>query len=140
MKTKLFLKNMALFVIFGALYYGLECLWKGYPTHWTIFLLGGIVGFLIGDINGKIHWKMPFFQQCTIGMGVAIFSEAVAGIILNIILKLNVWSYQRMAFFWNQCSLPFCVIWLFLSAACIILDDFLRWKLFGEEKPHYTWR
>ena len=61
MKTKLFLKNMALFVIFGALYYGLECLWKGYPTHWTLFLLGGIVGFLIGDINGKIHWKMPFF-------------------------------------------------------------------------------
>lgn len=137
---KKFLHNLILFTVFGTVYFILECIWKGYLTHWTMFLLGGIVGFLIGDINEKIHWDMPFLQQCTIGMGVAVFSEAVAGIIINIILKLNVWHYYRMAFFWNQCSLPFCIIWLFLSAACIVLDDFLRWKLFGEEKPHYRWK
>ena len=137
---KKFLHNLILFTVFGTIYFILECIWKGQLTHWTMFLLGGIVGFLIGDINEKIHWNMPFLQQCTIGMGVAVFSEAVAGILLNIVFKLNIWHYQRMAFFWNQCSLPFCVIWLFLSAACIVLDDFLRWKLFGEEKPHYKWK
>lgn len=137
---KKFLHNLILFTVFGTIYFILECIWKGQLTHWTMFLLGGIVGFLIGDINEKIHWNMPFLQQCTIGMGVAVFSEAVAGILLNIVFKLNIWHYQRMAFFWNQCSLPFCIIWLFLSAACIVLDDFLRWKLFGEEKPHYRWK
>lgn len=140
MTKKEFIKNMILFIIFGAIYFGLECLWKGSLTHWTMFLLGGVVGFLIGDINEKIHWEMPFMQQATIGMGVAIFAEAVAGIILNIILDLKLWHYSTMTFFWGQCSLPFCIIWLFLSAACIVLDDWIRWKFFGEEKPHYRWR
>jgi hypothetical protein len=93
MKIKILLKDLILFTIFGTVYFLLECLWKGQITHWTMFLLGGIVGFLIGDINEKIHWNMPFLQQCTIGMGVAVFSEAVAGIILNIVFKLNIWHY-----------------------------------------------
>ena len=137
---KKWMKDLIIFIVFGAIYFGLECLWRGSGAHWTLFFLGGFIGFLIQDINGKMHWKTPFLQQCTIGMGVAIFSEAVAGIILNVILKLDVWHYQRMTFFWNQCNLPFCIIWLFLSAACIVFDDWLRWKFFGEEKPTYRWR
>lgn len=137
---KRFLKNLILFLIFGAIYFGLECIWRGHLTHWTMFILGGLVGVLIGGINERIEWDMPFFQQSTIGMGVAIFSEAVAGIILNIFLQLNIWHYTKLAFFWNQCSLPFCIIWFILAMVCIVLDDFLRWKLFGEEKPHYRLR
>lgn len=137
---KHFLKNLILFLIFGAIYFCLECAWRGHLTHWTMFILGGLVGVLIGGINERIEWNMPFFQQSTIGMGVAIFSEAVAGIVLNIFLQLNIWHYTKLAFFWNQCSLPFCIIWFILAMVCIVLDDFLRWKLFGEEKPHYRLR
>lgn len=137
---KRLLKNIILFLIFGAIYYACECIWKGGWSHWTMFMLGGLVGVLIGGINEKIEWNMPFSQQCTIGMGVAIFSEAFAGIILNIILKLHIWHYTRLSFFWHQCSLPFCIIWFILASACIVLDDVLRWKLFGEEKPHYRLR
>lgn len=137
---KRFLKDFILFLIFGAIYFCLECAWRGHLTHWTMFILGGLVGVLIGGINERIEWDMPFFQQCTIGMGVAIFSEAVAGIVLNILLQLNIWHYTKLAFFWNQCSLPFCIIWFVLATVCIVLDDFLRWKLFGEEKPHYRLR
>lgn len=137
---KRLLKDAIIFIIFGAIYFGLECLWKGRLTHWTMFLLGGLVGMLIGNINEKISWDMPIFQQATIGMGVAIFCEAAAGIVLNIILKLHVWEYRRMTFFWGQCSVPFCIIWLVLSFVCIYVDDLLRWKLFGEEKPHYRLR
>ena len=133
-------KDLILFVIFGALYFGLECIWKGAATHWTMFVVGGLMGVLIGGINEKIGWDMPVFQQCTIGMGVAIFCEAAVGIVLNILLGLDVWHYTKMAFFWNQCSLPFCVIWFVLGSMCIFLDDWLRWKLFGEEKPHYKLR
>lgn len=135
-----FWKDFILFVVFGAIYYGLECLWTGALTHWTVFLMGGLMSILIGNINGKVHWKTPFFQQCTIGMGTAVFAEAAIGIILNIFLKLEVWHYTKMAFFWNQCSLPFCVIWFILAAICIVFDDLLRWKILGEEKPHYRLR
>lgn len=134
------LRSLILFVVFGAIYYGLECIWKQGPAHWTMFALGGIVGALISDINDKIEWDMPVFQQCTIALGVAIFSDAVAGIILNIILRLDVWRYTRVEFFWNQCSLPYCIIWFVLGTACIFLDDWLQWKFFGGEKPHYKLR
>ena len=88
---KRFLKDFILFLIFGAIYFCLEYVWRGHLTHWSMFILGGLVGVLIGSINETIEWDMPFFQQCTIGMGVAIFSEAVAGIVLNILLQLNIW-------------------------------------------------
>lgn len=137
---KKFLRSLILFIVFGVIYYGLECIWKQGLAHWTMFALGGIVGALISDINDKIEWDMPIFQQCTIALGVAIFSDAVAGIILNIILRLDVWRYTRMEFFWNQCSLPYCIIWFILGTACIFLDDWLQWKFFGGEKPHYKLR
>lgn len=133
-------KDLILFVIFGLIYFAMEFLWKGYLTHWTMFVLGGFIAVLIGGINEKIDWDMPIFQQGTIGLGIAVVCEAVAGILLNIILGLHIWEYRRMTFFWGQCSLPFCAIWLILAFVCIFLDDFLRWKLFGEEKPHYRWR
>jgi len=58
---KRLLKDAIIFIIFGAIYFGLECLWKGHATHWTMFLLGGLVGMLIGNINEKISWDMPIF-------------------------------------------------------------------------------
>lgn len=137
---KRLLKDFILFLIFGLIYFLMEYLWKGYLTHWTMFVLGGLIAVLIGGINEKIDQDMPIFQQGTIGLGIAVVCEAAAGVLLNIILGLHIWQYRRMTFFWGQCSLPFCAIWLVLSFVCIFLDDFLRWKLFGEEKPHYRWR
>lgn len=137
---KTFLKNIILFIIFGAIYFGLECLWKGHITHWSMFVLAGMVGVLIGSINELIEWEVPFYIQCTLGALVATLGEVITGVIVNILLGLNVWHYNVLAFFWGQCSLPFCCIWFLLSGVCIILDDIIRWKWFGEDKPHYVWR
>ena len=137
---KTFLKNIVLFIIFGAIYFGLECLWKGHLTHWSMFVLAGMVGVLIGSINEIIEWEVPFYIQCTLGALVATLGEVITGVIVNILLGLNVWHYNILAFFWGQCSLPFCCIWFLLSGVCIILDDIIRWKWFGEDKPHYVWR
>lgn len=134
------IKNIVIFLAFGAIYYVLESIWKGSFEHWYIFILGGLISTLISNINEKIEWDMPFFQQATIGLGVAIFSEAFVGIVLNIILNLNIWHYDRLTFFWHQCSLSSCVLWFILSIACILFDDWLRWRLLGEEKPHYSLR
>lgn len=137
---KKFIKNLFLFVVFGSIYFLIECLWKGHITHWSMFVLAGIVGFLIGDINEHIPWEMLFLEQCAIGMIIATIGEAMTGQIVNIWLNLNVWHYEKFAFYYGQCSLIFCLAWFVLSGVCILLDDFIRWKIFKEEKPHYRWK
>ena len=37
----------------------------------------------------------------------------------------------------GQICPEFTLLWFFLSAIGIFLDDLIRWLLFGEEKPHY---
>ena len=137
---KIILKNIVLFIIFGAIYFGLECLYKGHITHWSMFILAGIIGVLIGSINELIEWDMPFQYQCLLGAIIATMGEAITGLIVNIWLGLNIWHYNVLAFFGGQCSIPFCCIWILLSALCIVLDDLIRWKWFNEDKPHYIWR
>jgi hypothetical protein len=56
------LKDLILFIVFGAIYFGLECLYKGHITHWSMFMLAGIIGLLIGGINEHIPWEMPFIK------------------------------------------------------------------------------
>lgn len=40
---------------------------------------------------------------------------------------------------YGQICLENSVYWYFLSGVGIVLDDFIRWKFFGEDKPHYRW-
>ena len=131
------LKNIVLFIVFGAIYFGLECIYKGHITHWSMFVLAGLIGVMIGGINEIIDWDVPFLCQCFAGMIIATVGELITGVIVNIILGLNVWHYNVLAFFNGQCSLIFCGIWFILAGICIVLDDIIRWKWFGEEKPRY---
>ena len=65
--------------------------------------------------------------------------EFIFGVVLNIWLGLQIWDYSGMPLnIMGQICLPFTVAWYFLSAAAIILDDYIRYWLFGEEKPRYT--
>lgn len=136
---KLF-KHLILFLTFGTVYFCIECLWKRGLTHWSMFVLAGIVGMLIGGINERIPWTMPFFRQCTIGMIIAVIGEFITGLIVNVWLHLNIWHYSFWPFLWGQCSIPFALVWFGLAGICIIMDDWLRWKWFGEEVPYYIWR
>ena len=133
------IKQGALFLISGALYFLIECIWKGHLTHWSMFVVAGFAATIIGNINECIPWRMPLPFQCFIGMIVVTIFEGCAGVILNLYLNLNVWDYSHSLypFFYGQCCVPFCCAWFFLSGLCIVLDDIIRWKLFGEEKPVY---
>ena len=133
------LKQLFLFLVFGFVYFIIETIWKGHLTHWSMFVVAGIIGVLIGDINEYIPWEMPFFLQCGIGTVIATIIEGISGLILNVYLNLHIWDYSNVPFnfFYQQCCLPFCVAWFVLSAACIIVDDYIRYKIFNEEHPHY---
>lgn len=137
-KIKSFLKMMVLFLIGGTIYFFIEILWRGY-SHVSMLVLGGICFVLIGGINEFFPWELGLLWQSIIGAFFVTVSELITGIVMNIWLGLGVWDYPNMPFnFLGQICLPFSLAWVLLSCVAIIVDDYLRYWLFGEEKPHYT--
>ena len=81
---------------------------------------------------------MPLIRQQLIAASGITAIEFVVGLILNVWLGLNMWDYSNMpGNILGQICPEFMVLWFFLSAFGIFLDDLIRWRFFGEEKPHY---
>lgn len=134
---KSILKYLILFSIGAILYVFIEILFRGY-SHWTMGILGGLSFISIGLINEILDWNTPLFIQCIIGGCVITLYEFIAGLILNIWLDMGIWDYSQMPFnILGQICLPFSIAWCGLSLIGIILDDYLRYWFFNEEKPHY---
>lgn len=132
------LKYLILFSLGGIFYLLIEMLWRGY-SHWTMFILGGACFVLIGVINEFFTYEIPLFIQMLIGTFIITLLEFVTGCIVNLHFHLNVWNYYDMPYnIMGQVCLPYMLCWFILSPFCIILDDYLRYIFFGEEKPHYT--
>lgn len=137
-KLKAILKHAVLALCGGCVYFLIEMAWRGH-SHWTMAVLGGVCFALIGDINEFIPWNMPLVLQGAIGSGIVTLLELVSGIILNLWLGLGIWDYSNMPFnFLGQICLPFSLLWVALSVVAVILDDWLRYWLFGEDRPTYT--
>lgn len=135
----LMFKYLSLFVIMGTIYYMIELIWRGY-SHYSMFILAGICGISIGLINELLSYEMAFWKQSLIGTIIVLVGEFVFGCIFNLWLGYNIWDYSNVPFnILGQVCLPFAIAWVFLSGVAIILDDYLRYLLFKEEKPHYTW-
>ncbi len=132
------LKAVVLFTIGGAVYFSLELLFRGY-SHWTMAALGGFCFLLIGGINEFLPWKMGIFYQALIGGAGVTLAELFAGLILNVHFKMGIWDYSNQPLnFAGQICLKFSALWVLVSLFGIVLDDFLRYWIFKEEKPHYT--
>lgn len=132
------LKRTILWFIGGILYYLLEMLFRGH-SHWSMIIVGGICFVAVGEINEIISWTTPLWKQGIIGSIIITTIEFISGCLLNLVLKLSVWDYSNMPFnLLGQICLPFTILWFFLSIIGIILDDYLRYWLFHEEKPRYV--
>lgn len=130
-------RPLILFGIGGLLYYVIEILWRGY-SHWTMFLLGGFCFVLIGLINEIFTFQIPIVKQMLISTVIITVAEFICGCIVNLWLKWNVWDYSELPLnVMGQICLPYSVLWFFLSVIAILIDDYLRHWLFGEEKPKY---
>lgn len=136
-KFKLFLKYLFLFFLGGAIYYGVEIAYRGY-SHFSMFIVGGSCFVFIGLINEKMPWDTWFELQVLYGLLYTLAIEFISGCILNIYLKLNIWDYSNLPLnILGQVCLPFALLWIPLIAIAIVLDDFIRYKIFKEEKPRY---
>lgn len=133
-------RNAVLFAIGGTIYYMIELAWRGYSSL-PMVLVGGLCFLFCGSINEFLGWDMLIWKQmfiCAVGITAI---EFLSGYILNIVLGLGIWDYSNMPFnIIGQICLPFTVAWYILSLLAIVLDDHLRYWIFGEEKPRYKWR
>jgi len=132
------LREFVLFIVGGIIYALMEIIGRGF-THWSMFIVGGLCFVIIGLLNEWYTWSMPFLIQMGIGTFVITALELISGYIVNIKLGWNVWDYSdRFMNFYGQICLRNTCYWFILSAVAILLDDFYRWKFFGEEKPKYV--
>lgn len=137
-KFKLAFKYLVLLLIGGMIYVLIELLFRG-RSHFTMFILGGVCFVSVGLINEVLPWNTPFQLQMLLGGSIITVLEFISGCILNLYFGLGIWDYsdQPGNILGQICPL-FSLLWVFLSGLAIALDDYLRYRLFNEEKPHYT--
>ncbi len=87
-------KDGALFAFGGAAYAMLEIICRR-KTHWSMFMAGGTCFLTLFKIFKKFD-KMHLPVKCVVGSAVITGVEFVAGCIVNLKLKLNVWDYRDM--------------------------------------------
>ena len=121
----------------GSFYVTLEVFWRKY-SHWTMFVLAGIVFITIGLLNEIWSWETSLCLQVTVGTVIATIGEFITGCIVNLWLGWNVWDYSELPFnILGQVTPQFILLWIPISLLAIVLDDIIRWKFFSEERPRY---
>ena len=130
-------KTLILFSVGAVLYSAIEIVWRG-RTHWTMAVLGGICFVICGGVNEYLSWETPLLLQCLICAILVTAAELAAGMVLNVRMGLAIWDYSDLPFqYRGQICLGYSCLWYLLSLAAILLDDWIRWRFFGEEKPQY---
>lgn len=138
MKHRLLNKYLILLDVGGLLYILLELLWRG-QSHWSMFVLGGVCFVALGLINEVLSWNTPLWLQVFIGAAIITVLEFLTGCVVNLWLGWNVWDYSDVpGNLLGQVCFKYSLLWLPVSLAGVILDDWLRYRWFGEERPHYN--
>ena len=106
-------RKTALFALGGAGYVGMELLWRG-RSHVSMFLAGGVCLLLIGHLE-EVRPKLPFPLRILAGAGIITMVELAAGLVFN--RRYTVWDYRNVPFnYMGQICLPFCLLWIPISA------------------------
>lgn len=121
----------------GSFYVTLETFWRGY-SHWTMFVLAGVVFIAIGLLNEIWSWETSLYLQVAVGTVIATIGEFITGCIVNLWLGWNVWDYSELPFnILGQITPQFILLWIPISLLAIVLDDIIRFRFFNEERPRY---
>lgn len=135
---KYILEYLILFVIGGCTYYIIELLWQQH-SHWSSFLMGGIALIFVGLLNEKLfQWDDCLILQMTVSSIFITCMEYIVGKLVN--YDYSVWCYLDKPFnVEGQVCLGASLCWFVLSLLAIVLDDFIREKLFNEKRHKYKW-
>ena len=134
-----FFKYLFLFLVGGFTYFYIEILFRGY-SHFSMIICGGLAFILCGLINQLMHFRISLLTQMILSAFIITGLEFITGYIVNMKLHWNVWDYSGMPYnLFGQICLAYSMIWLVLSLVCIFIDDWIRWRVFDEEKAIYKW-
>lgn len=134
---KYYLESLILFLIYGVAYYLIEVAFRGH-SDLAMFVVGGVCGVAIGLINEVFTYETSLIVQGLIGMMIVTSIEFITGYILNVRMGLGIWDYSSLPFnIMGQVCLLFSCYWFLLSILVVVIDDFLRERLFGERREHY---
>ena len=107
-------------------------------TLFDVFMWWGMFIHCCGLLNENVKIKISFISQMVLSSVIITVLELITGFIVNIWLKMDIWDYSHLPYnFKGQICLLYSVFWFLISSVAIVLDDFLRYKLFNEEKPRY---
>lgn len=109
----------------------------GFTSLW-MFLVGGLCGVIIGNINDHPEfYNKKIWEQVLIGGTTITILELLSGMILNIILELNIWNYEGRYQFMGQIEFKNCILWYLVVTPLIIwFDDMLTYYLYKEGEPY----
>ena len=114
-----------MFLLGCFIYSLLEIAARGH-THWTMTLLGGIVGMLLCRLHGTAP-RHTLLLQALSGAFIITALEMVVGVLDNLVLQWHVWSYREMP--WNvygQICLPFSVLWFLVCIPALGICEVVR--------------
>lgn len=136
--------SILLWVWTGTLYFFIEVMWKsahGKPESisWTMLLLAMILAIPLERFGAELPWEMPLSLQAVICGTAITVTEFLAGLVLNVWLKMGVWDYSQMKYnILGQVCPQFLLIWVVLAAVGIVMLDWMRYAIEGGKRPHYS--
>ena len=112
-------------LIAGGIYLLIELAWRG-RTHWTMLPLAAVI-FVCAGVLDEGEKPLPVWQQVIIGTAIATALEFVAGLALNVWLRLDVWDYSHLpGNFMGQICPQFTLAWAVLVAISIRLENIMH--------------
>ncbi|MCI1956688.1 MAG: putative ABC transporter permease [Oscillospiraceae bacterium] len=117
-------KQLSLFFTGGTIYPALEIICRG-KTDFSMALAGGACLCLIDRICNNRLRAMPLPVKCFAGSSIITAVEFGTGVIVNLILKLNVWDYSQMPMnLLGQICMPFSLLWCLITIPAMQLCAF----------------
>jgi len=106
------------------LYCMIELLFRGY-THWSMALTGGACFLLFYIMNFTLN--IGIIGKCFLASFIITSLEFVVGYFVNIVFKLNVWSYAGMPYnYLGQICLVYSGIWFLFGIPMTFLSNYIR--------------
>ena len=140
-KIKYIFEYTVLVIVYGLIYFIIECIWKQSISDWRMLILGGVMGFIIGLQNNIFTYDTDFIYQMIVGSLMVTLCEAIFGYQWNTVEGLGIWDYTNTIIYGvdGNVSLFFSLFaWTTLSGIVIILDDYIWHYIFKNgEKPYY---
>lgn len=104
-------KGTTLFLAGCVIYPSLELLCRG-RTDFSMAVAGGVCLCLIDRVCNCRMKMMPLTFRCFAGSGIITAVEFATGVLVNLVLKLDVWDYSQLPMnIMGQICVPFSLLW-----------------------------